>query len=102
MEFDITATPGPINFKPTRLEEILQNVRTILVTLKHSVPLDRNFGISATMLDSPMPAAQAKLTAEIIDAVQRYEPRVHVTQVTYSGNGADGVLRPKVRVKIIG
>lgn len=102
MEFDITATLRPIDFKPTRLEEILQNVRTILVTPKYSVPLNRNFGITATMLDLPMPVAQAKLTNEIIEAVQRYEPRVRVTQITFNGEGVDGILRPKVRVRIIG
>ncbi len=102
MEFDVTATLEEINFRPgSTLEEILQNVRTIVTTPKYSVPLDRNFGITATMLDAPMPVSRAKLMAEIIDAIQRYEPRVRVTQVTFTGDGMDGILRPKVRVRIV-
>lgn len=102
MEFDVTATLDGISFHPaSTLEEILQNVRTIVSTAKYSVPLDRNFGVTATMLDSPMPTAQAKLNVEIIATIQRYEPRVRVTDVSYEGDGMDGILRPKVKVKII-
>jgi phage baseplate assembly protein W len=101
-EFDITATLDGIDFGATGIAEILQNVRTILTTPKYSVPLDRNFGLNATMLDAPVPVAQAKLTAEIIAAVHKYEPRVRVTKVLYEGDGQEGILRPKVRVRIIG
>ena len=103
MELDITAQLGEVSFQPvSTIEEILQNVRTILTTPVYSVPLDRTFGLSATMLDAPIPVAQAKLTAEIIAAVHKWEPRVRVTKVTYEGDAADGVLRPKVRVRIVG
>lgn len=103
MELDITAQLGEVSFQPSNtIEEILQNVRTILTTPVYSVPLDRAFGLSATMLDAPVPVAQAKLTAEIIAAVHKWEPRVRVTKVIYVGDAADGVLRPKVRVKIVG
>lgn len=104
MEVDVTATLGEINFSPDTLTEILQNVQTILSTPKYSVPLDRDFGIDVTMLDEPLPVAQARLTAEIIEAVQRWEPRVQVTKVSYDGDfadGMDGILRPRVRVRII-
>ena len=102
MEFEVAATLETIDFHPaTALKEILQNVRIILTTEKYSVPLDRNFGITAMMLDMPLPVAQARLNAEIINAVQRYEPRVNVTAVSYDGDGMDGTLRPRVRVRII-
>jgi hypothetical protein len=83
------------------MAEILQNVRTIISTPKYSVPLNREFGISATMLDEPISIAQAKLTAEIISAVRQWEPRAVVTQVTYESDAREGVLRPKVRVRLI-
>ncbi len=102
MEFDITATLGAIDFGATGPAEILQNGRTILTTTKYSVPMSREFGLSATMLDDPLPVAKAKLTAEIVAALRRYEPRLEVTRVTYEGDAAEGILRPKVRVKIIG
>lgn len=99
MEYEVTATLGEIDFAPSDdLAEILQNVRTILSTPKYSVPLNREFGANVTMLDDPLPIAEAKLSTEIIEAVQRWEPRVSVTQVTFEGEGQEGILRPKVRV----
>jgi len=90
-----------IKFAPlTEIEEIIQNVRTIITTPIYSVPLDRLFGTKQEMLDLPMPVAQARLSAEIVQAVQRFEPRVIVTEVSYSSEGIDGRLHPIVRFKI--
>lgn len=103
LEAEILGRLDTVDFAPgSELKEILQNVKMILTTPKFSVPLDRNFGLSVTMIDAPLPAAQAKLTAEIIDAVQKYEPRVKVTKVTYEADTMDGILRPKVKVKLSG
>jgi phage baseplate assembly protein W len=102
IEIDITAQLDEVDFGATGHIEILQNVRTIITTPRYSVPLDRNFGLNATMLDEPLPVAKAKLTAEIIAAIHKYEPRVKVTKVLYDGNAMEGVLVPKVRVKIVG
>ena len=106
MEIDVTATLDRIEFAPSNaVSEILQNIRMILSTPKYSVPLDRDFGVNATMLDEPLPVAQARLTAEIIAAIERWEPRAQVTKVSYAdtttGDANDGVLRPRVRVRII-
>lgn len=98
---DVTAKLKEISFSPTNeVEEILQNVKTILTTTKYSVPLDRKFGINAEILDMPLPYIQAKLTAEIISAIQKYEPRVVVNKVIYNGDGQEGKLIPTVRVMI--
>lgn len=99
----LEATGGikAINFMPLTLEEeILQNVNMILSTPKGSVPLDRRFGINTTLQDTPIPLAQARMTGEIIEAVERYEPRVKVLKVTFSGDGASGELIPRVRLRI--
>ncbi len=98
---DITAELGPVDFLPsTELKEILQNVRCILSTTKYSVPLDRGFGIDGQILDMPIDYAQARLTAEVIDALRKYEPRVRVSKVTFEGDGEEGKLIPKVKVVI--
>ena len=55
------------------------------------MPLDRGFGIDVAMVDSPTPVAQAKLTASLVVAVHKYEPRATVKRVTYTGD-ADGRL----------
>lgn len=97
----MTGTLGEISFAPeSELAEILQNVRTIVTTPKYSAPLNRGFGVTASWLDDPLPGAQARLTAEIIAEVQRREPRVRVTRVIFEGDALDGILRPKVRVRI--
>ena len=103
LEVGSMSSATPINFSPaTELEEILQNVRLILSTSKYSVPLDRGFGLNATMLDAPMPMAEAKLSAEIVQAVQEFEPRVQIVSVKFAGDGMDGVLKPIVRLRLKG
>lgn len=91
----------PINFAAVGEMAIIQNVRMILSTPKYSVALDRNFGIDAALVDKPLPVAKAKITAEIIAAIQKYEPRVKVTKVLFAGDGADGILKPRVQVVIL-
>lgn len=97
---DVTAELKGISFQPrNELEEILQNVRTILTTAKYTVPMDRGFGLDTAIVDMPMNFATAKLTAEIVAALRHYEPRVSVKKVTYKADG-DGKLVPTVRVAI--
>lgn len=100
MEFVVSATADPIDFGATGIAEILQNIRTILTTSTFSVPLHREFGVNATMLDAPLPVARARLTVEIISAIQRWEPRAKVIKVIYEGDGLEGIIKPKVRVRI--
>ena len=102
-QLDITATLDGVNFAPaSELEEIAQNVRTILTTFKKTVPMDREFGISADTADLPIAAAQAAMTAEIVAAINYYEPRARVVSVDYEGVETDGIVRPKVRIKVNG
>lgn len=93
---------GNINFSPqSEVEEIPQNVRTILSTVKGSVPLDRDFGIDASYVDAPMPVAKAKLASEIMQAIRTYEPRANVTHVDFTGE-MSGLLKPRIEVSING
>lgn len=93
---------GNINFSPqNEVEEVLQNVGIILATTKGSVPLDRDFGIDGSYVDAPMPAAKAKLASEIMNAVQKYEPRATITSIDFTGS-IDGVLKPRIEVSING
>lgn len=91
-----------IDFAPASLvEEVLQNVRTILSTVKYSVPLDREFGISGTAVDLPMPQAKAVLSVEIFTAVKRYEPRAIIQSINFTGEET-GKLVPTLEVRIVG
>ena len=104
MAISVEAELGNVNFSPgSEAEEVLQNVRTILTTPKYSVPLDREFGIAADVLDAPIGVAQALLSAEITAAIAKFEPRAKVTKVDYEITEAEeGNLKITVQVKING
>lgn len=92
-----------INFAPqSPLEEVLQNVATIISTPKFTVPLDRNLGLSQRFIDVPMSTAQAVFIAEVIDAIADYEPRAEILSVTFEQNeSVPGRLLPVVEVDLL-
>ena len=98
---EVTGEPEDIIIGATGLEEIFQNVRMILTTPKGTVPLDRDFGLSQTFLDQPTTLAKAKALPEIIEQVEKYEPRVKVTEVVWVDSGImEGKLVPLVRIRV--
>lgn len=89
-----------IDFAPANeYAEILQNIRTILSTPIHSVPLDRAFGIDVACIDMPLPVAKANIGQKIVKAIRQYEPRAEITKISWEAD-QDGVLKPKVQVRI--
>ena len=102
MTLDITADLRDVKIMPeTELEEIAQNVQMILATQKLTVPMDRGFGITASLVDQPIIASQARMTAEIAASIHEQEPRVRVQHIFYSGDYPDGQLGIKVRVEVV-
>lgn len=85
--------------EPDRVRSILQNVGIVLGTWKGSVPLYREFGINPEVVHKPIPVAKVMLRAEIREAVEKYEPRVEVVDVTFT-EGTNG-LTPTVEVNIL-
>ena len=88
MILEITNEPFEIDFAPPdeRLE-IVQNVRTILTTMKKSVPLFREIGISADSLDMPLnELTQTKIAAELATQISKYESRAVLKKVECSGD----------------
>lgn len=104
MEFDVTATTGPVDFAPGSIQaEVIQNVRTILGTLVGTVPLDREFGTEWSYVDAPLPVAQARIQQDVIAKIRRYEPRAVIVSILVNANNAnDGQLTPTVRIRIDG
>jgi phage baseplate assembly protein W len=102
LEIEITATAlTEINFAPaSEIEEIVQNIKTILSTPIYSVPLDRAFGVNAELVDLPLLVAQAKLSSEIVQAIQKHESRAEVTKVSFVGDALVGRLQPTVRFRL--
>jgi len=102
--FNIEAVQENINFGATGIAEIIQNVRTILLTVVGTVPLDREFGLDSRILDSPIPTARAKMTALLFRMIPKYEPRVKVKAVNYRQDVSDvasGRIIPVVTVEVI-
>lgn len=103
MKYTVTLN-DEVNFAPqTEIEEILQNIRTILKTRVGSVTLDREFGVSWEHIDKPLPIAKALLTAEVIEKIELYEPRARVESVDFDetqGEAMDGILKPRVIVSL--
>lgn len=99
-EYEVAAG-GPLVIGATGITEILQNVRVILTTLKTTVPLDRDFGVAGAVIDQPLPIARARMMADIVTEVEKQEPRVRVSSVSWSGDSQtamDGTMSPVVRV----
>ena len=101
MAYVIKASETPqIDLAPDSvIKEVIQNVRTIVTTIKYSIPLDREFGIDGSIVDLPMNVAKARLTNEIFHAIKKYEPRAVIESITFQGDET-GRLVPIVEVSI--
>lgn len=103
MKYTLTLDQS-ISFAPdSEAAEILQNIRTILLTRLGSVPLDRDFGLSWDHVDKPIHIAQALTRAEIIEAITKEEPRATVESVEFEetpGDAMEGLSRPRVIISI--
>jgi phage baseplate assembly protein W len=104
MAYTITANArAKIDLAPeTLVEEVLQNTAMILSTIKTTAPLHRDFGLSARFLDRPTPAAEALLIAEVFDAIEEYEPRAEILNVSFERDGKSGKVIPRLEVEIHG
>lgn len=81
---------------------VLQNISIILSTWQGSVPLYREFGLPGKFVDKPIPVAKPLLYAEVKEAVETYEPRAEVVDITFIEDaGTPGRLMPIVEVEII-
>lgn len=90
-----------INLAPeSTVEEVLQNVSVIISTPKFSVPLDRGMGLAQRFLDKPIQVAQSILISEVMDAIEEYEPRAEIENVTFELGDRPGLLIPVVEVNI--
>lgn len=96
-----TSINEDINFAPANeVEEILQNIKMILITPKYSVPLDRNFGTSQSYIDKPINIAKAMIIAEIYNAIEEFEDRVEIVNIDFKEQGEIGKLIPILEVSI--
>lgn len=102
MTYSVSATePIKINLAPaTAIEEIIQNISMILQTVKNTAPLYRDFGISASYIDKPIPVAETLIVSEIYEAVEKYEPRAEIKKVYFDRDDKNGKIIPCLEVEI--
>ena len=60
-----------------------REIENILLTPVGTDPLYRDFGIDTSMLDYPLDTAQSMMAVEVIDAIEKWEPRVRVRDVSF-------------------
>lgn len=100
-EYDVLLTKLGVVFMPSgETEEILQNVMTICLTQKYSVPMDRLLGLEGEFLDEAISKERAKFKAEVVRAVKKYEPRARVSRIDFEVDH-NGKVIPRIRVKIV-
>ena len=100
MAYDITVMPQNVEYGATGVMEVLQNARTLFMTRAGTVPLDREFGIDLSLIDDPMPAARAKLEIEMIQKLQRYEPRARISQFNNDLQANDGRIYMTILLQV--
>jgi len=81
-------------------EEVMQNVAMIISIPQYSVPLDRGFGLAQQFLDKPVNTAKAIAVAEIMDAIEEYEPRAEIINITFEQGDKEGGLIPIVELEV--
>ena len=100
-EYELYLTPTGVNFAPeSEVIEILQNVLTICLTQKYSVPMDRLLGVEGEFLDEAVSRVRAKFKQEVVRAVKKYEPRARITSIDFTTD-LNGRVYPRIRVKIV-
>lgn len=80
-------------FSLEEYEEIKLCLETLLSIQAGSQPLDREFGIDFDgIVGYPMDVAKNMLSLEIIEKVERYEPRVEVDFIEFNDDIEEGRL----------
>jgi len=88
-----------IDYGATGVQEVLQNVAFILSTYTMNCPLDRGFGIES-VIDKPITIVKALHSANVVEAINQFEPRAIVQEIEITGEAEQGLLRTKVKVTI--
>lgn len=87
--------------EPDTVRSVLQAIKIILITPKGTVPMYRDFGVNMDFLDLPTPGAEQRARMEIREAIEEWEPRATVKEITFSRDKSQsGKLIPTVEVEI--
>ncbi len=78
---------------------VLQNIALLLNTKKGTISMYREFGLDMNFIDKPVDVAETIAFSEITDAVEEFEPRAAVVDVTFEKT-TEGRMAIVVEVEI--
>lgn len=78
---------------------ILQNIALLLNTKRGTMPMYRDFGLPMEFVDKPIDVAETLAYLEISDAIEKFEPRATLKDVTLNKNSS-GQMHITVEVSI--
>ena len=83
------------------VQSVLQAIKIIITTPKGTVPMYRDFGVEMDFLDLPSPGAEQRARIELREAIEKWEPRATVKDITFRREALlQGRLDPVVEVEI--
>lgn len=85
----------------TELEDIARCVRNIILTPAGTCPLYRDFGISYDSVSYPVQVAMNEVALEIMEKIEKYEPRVESCEVDFEGTDEIAVMNGSLKAKVV-
>lgn len=80
------------------LRSVAQNIALIASTKKGTIPFYREFGIPMAFIDKPMTVARTMMISELTEAVDLFEPRAEIKNITFDTDGEKSY--PKLEVSL--
>ena len=90
----------PVLGLPEGVEEILQNVATIISSRTGTMPMSRDIGLSWDWLGMPLSRAQPQIVADVANAIAELEPRATLEDVEAETDDWTGEIKISARVVI--
>lgn len=81
------------------VKSVEQNIALLLNTKRGTVPMHREFGLAMEFVDKPIDVAETIAFSEISEAIERFEPRATLVDVTFEKT-TDGKMAMVVEVSI--
>lgn len=79
-------------------KDIFEKIMFILTLIKGTIPMNREIGLEADILDLPMYEAQNKYTVSAIELIEKFETRVTVDEISFTVDEKNGRMVPEVVV----
>ena len=100
MIYTVRSDETLIDWEATGDARIVQNVRNILRTRRYEVPFMRGMGLSADHIDTTHMQIQSEIQKDITDAINAYEERANILDVSLESVDQDGKYVVVVKMEV--